>query len=363
MQPNPLAKMKIVPVNQWLIQAEGPLIISGPCSAESREQVLETAKRLKETGIVSAFRSGIWKPRTRPNEFEGHGIPALKWLTEVKEKFNLPVAVEVATPRHVEACLKENIDILWIGARTSVNPFSVQELAEALKGVDIPVLIKNPLNPDLKLWIGVLERFMLTGINKIAAIHRGFNTWEKTRYRNEPLWEIPVKLKSLFPDLPVLTDPSHIAGNRELIREVVQHALLLDTAGFMIESHYSPDDALTDARQQITPAELALLFQDMDIPRASVQNPCRDLEIFRCKIDEIDSTLINLLSKRMEVVRDIAKIKKECHMTVLQLKRWNNIIQTRTAEGEDKGLSREFLRNLLDIIHKESIEIQSKEIS
>jgi chorismate mutase len=355
--------MNIVPLNQWLPHREGPLIISGPCSAESREQVLETARLLKETGIVSAFRSGIWKPRTRPNEFEGHGIPALKWLTEVKQMYGFPVAVEVATPRHVEACLKEGTDILWIGARTSVNPFSVQELAEALRGVDIPVFIKNPLNPDLKLWMGVIERFLLSGITKLAAVHRGFNTYEKSRYRNEPLWEIPVKLKSHYPELPVLTDPSHIAGHRNLLREVIQHALLLDTSGFMIESHYNPDAALTDARQQVTPADLATLFEEIDIPLISEQSPCRDLEIFRCQIDEIDSALINLLSRRMDVVRDIARIKKECRMTVLQLKRWNTIIKTRTAEGEEKGLSLDFLRNLLDIIHKESIEIQSKEIS
>jgi chorismate mutase len=353
----------LIPFNQWLKKSDGPLIISGPCSAESREQVLETARLLKETGIVSAFRSGIWKPRTRPNEFEGHGIPALKWLTEVREKYDLPVAVEVATPHHVEACLKEGIDILWIGARTSVNPFSVQELAEALKGIDIPLLIKNPLNPDLSLWIGVVERFINTGIRRLAVIHRGFNTYEKSRYRNEPLWEIPVKLKSLHPNLPVLTDPSHITGNRQLLREVIQHALLLDTDGFMIETHINPDAALTDARQQITPSELAVLFKNLDIPLVSEQNPCRDLEKLRCKIDELDSAIIHLLSKRMDVVRDMAQIKKDCRMTVLQLTRWNNIIQTRTAEGEEKGLSREFLRNLLDIIHKESIEIQSKEIS
>jgi chorismate mutase len=355
--------MTITPVNEWLKRQGDLLIISGPCSAESREQVLQTAGQLKQTGMVAAFRSGIWKPRTMPNEFEGHGIPALKWLIEARQLYNLPLAVEVATPRHVEACLKEGIDILWIGARTSVNPFSVQELAEALRGVDVPVLVKNPLNPDLKLWIGVIERLMISGITKIAAVHRGFNTYEKTKYRNEPLWEIPVKLKSLYPELPVICDPSHIAGHRDLLREVVQQALLLDADGFMIETHYQPQNALTDAQQQIHPSGMADLFNAFEIPLAAEQTPCKDLEILRCKIDEFDKSLINLLAKRMNVVRDIAKIKKECRMTILQLKRWNTIIKTRTAEGEEMGLSPDFLRNLLDIIHKESIDIQSKELS
>lgn len=349
-----------MPLDEWLHPRSHPVIISGPCSAESREQVLTTAAALHRSGIVSAFRSGIWKPRTRPSEFEGHGVKALEWLREVKDRYGLPVAVEVATPGHIEACLQHGIDILWIGARTSVNPFSIQELAEALRGVDIPVMIKNPLNPDLALWIGVIERFYQSGIRKIAAIHRGFNTYEKTQFCNEPLWDIPIKLKSYFPSLPLLTDPSHITGKRSLLKEVAQQALLLDTDGFMIETHCNPEKALTDAAQQIKPAELSALVAGLKIPLKSDENPCRELEILRNRIDELDAMLVSILSNRMKVVNDIAHIKKECKMTVLQIKRWNNIIETRTSEGMAKGLSKEFLEKLLDLIHKESINIQSK---
>lgn len=356
-------EMDIVPIEEWLQPRSHPLIISGPCSAESRDQVLATAAALHKTGLVSAFRSGIWKPRTRPNGFQGRGEEALQWLKEVKETYGFPVTVEVATPTHVEACLKAGIDILWVGARTSVNPFSIQELAQALQGVDIPVMIKNPLNPDLALWVGVIERFYLSGITKMAAIHRGFNTYDKSRFRNEPLWDIPVKLKSIFPQLPVLCDPSHIAGKRSLLKEVAQKALLLDADGFMIESHINPSSALTDAAQQLKPADLLQLIKTLKIPEHSEENPCREMEILRNRIDELDSQLINVLANRMRVVQDMAHIKKECKMTVLQIKRWNNIIATRTEHGKEKGLSKDFLRNLLDLIHKESIEIQSKIIS
>jgi chorismate mutase len=353
----------VVPLKEWFTGQQHPFIISGPCSAESREQVLTTAAQLHQTGLVSVFRSGIWKPRTRPNEFEGHGAPALAWLTEVREMYGFPLAVEVATPKHVEACLKAGIDILWVGARTSVNPFSIQELSEALRGVSIPVMIKNPLSPDLSLWIGVIERFFNSGINKIAAIHRGFKTYNNGRYRNEPLWEIPVKLKSLFPTLPIICDPSHIGGQTNLLREIMQRALLLDVDGFMIESHCNPHTALTDAAQQIRPVELTALINNLKMPVASDQNPCNELEMLRNTIDEYDTTLIDLLAKRMKVVKDIAKIKKECKMTVLQINRWNEIVESRTREGAEKGLGKDFLRNLLDLVHKESIEIQSKIIS
>lgn len=352
--------LHIEPLSSWLPARSEPLVISGPCSAESREQVLATASALHKSGLVTAFRSGIWKPRSRPNGFEGRGEPALQWLKEVHHQYGFQLAVEVATPKHVEACLKEGIHILWIGARTSVNPFSIQELAEALKGVDIPVMIKNPLNPDLALWIGVIERFYLSGITKIAAIHRGFNTYEKTKYRNQPLWDIPVKLKSLFPQLPVICDPSHIAGQRGFLKEVAQQALLLDMEGFMIEAHHDPDKALTDAAQQVKPHDLEKLIRSLNIPVTSADNCCRDLEILRNKIDECDFQLIQALSKRMKLVNDIAYIKKDCKMTVLQIKRWNNIIATRMEEGLKKGLNDEFLKNLLDLIHKESIEIQSR---
>jgi chorismate mutase len=350
----------VLPIKEWFTHLHHPFIISGPCSAESREQVLATAAQLHQTGLVSAFRSGIWKPRTRPNEFEGHGTPALAWLTEARELYGFPLAVEVATPKHAEACLEAGIDILWVGARTSVNPFSVQELSEALRGVNIPVMIKNPLSPDLSLWIGVIERFYNSGIRKIAAIHRGFKTYNSGKYRNEPLWEIPIKLKSLFPTLPIICDPSHIGGQRTLLKEIVQRALLLDVDGFMIESHCNPQAALTDAAQQIQPIELQHLIHNVMIPVGSNQNPCKELEILRGTIDELDTTLISILAKRMQVVTDIARIKKECKISVLQINRWNDIVESRTNEGAEKGLSKEFLRNLLDFIHKESIEIQSK---
>jgi len=355
--------MNITPINQWLPAKANPLIISGPCSAETRDQVLATARQLHETGIVSAFRAGIWKPRTRPNEFEGYGIDALQWLAEAKQMYGLPLAVEVATPAHAQACLKAGVDILWIGARTTVNPFSVQELVDSLRGVDIPVMIKNPINPELALWIGVIERFYQGGITKIAAIHRGFNTYEKSRFRNEPLWGIPIKLKSLFPQLPIICDPSHIAGKRNLLHEVAQQALLLDIDGFMIESHCSPETALTDAAQQITPHELGNLVAQLKIPLPQGINPSKDLELLRSQIDELDSSLINILAKRMTVVRDIATLKKESKMTVLQVGRWNNIVQSRVDAGEEKGLSRPFMTNVLDLIHKESIDIQSKIIN
>jgi chorismate mutase len=354
---------RIIPIDQWLHHKSKPLIISGPCSAESREQVLATAERLYNTGVVSAFRSGLWKPRTRPGAFEGHGENALQWLVEVKEKYGFPLVVEVATPRHIEACLKAGIDIFWIGARTSVNPFSVQELAEALKGVDIPVMVKNPLNPDLSLWVGVIERFILSGITRIAAIHRGFNTWEKTRFRNDPLWDIPIKLKSIFPKLPILCDPSHIAGKRDLLLEVAQKALLLDMDGFMIETHFDPDNALTDAAQQITPEKLQELISKLDVPLHSEENPCRDIDHLRNRIDDLDSSLIGILSKRMEMVQEIAKIKKDCKMTVLQINRWNSIVEARTEEAMKLGLNEPFVRSMLDLIHKESIDVQSKIIS
>ncbi len=356
-------KYDILPLDNWLNPRSRPLVISGPCSAESREQVLNTAGELSATGLVSAFRSGIWKPRTRPNGFEGHGEVALEWLAEARSTFGLPLAVEVATPAHVEACLKAGIDILWVGARTSVNPFSIQELAQSLRGVDIPVMIKNPLTPDLALWMGVIERFYASGIQKLAAVHRGFTTYEKSRFRNEPLWDIPVKLKSNFPQLPVLCDPSHIAGKRSLLFEVMQQAMLLDADGLMIESHVNPRVAMTDAAQQVTPKVLSKLIEKLKIPVQADESPCKEMEILRNRVDELDNMLINILSERMAVVDDMGRIKKECEMAVLQIKRWKTIMETRTEYGLQKGLSKEFLENLLHLIHKESIKIQSKIIT
>lgn len=356
----PVKQIQPQNIEQWLPARHKPLLISGPCSAESREQVITTAAQLQATGLVSAFRAGVWKPRTRPSSFEGHGKTALAWLKEVKETYGFPLAVEVATPAHVEACLEAGIDILWVGARTSVNPFSVQELAEALRGVDIPVMVKNPLNPDLALWMGVLERFYMSGITKLAAIHRGFNTYEKSRFRNEPLWNIPIELKSSFPELPLICDPSHIAGKRNLIAEVTRQALLLDMNGLMIESHHMPSEALTDAAQQLKPVDLHTIFSKLTVPESAEENPCFELEILRKRIDEFDNQLIGILSKRMHVVEEIARLKSDCKMTILQVRRWNTIIRTRMEMGKEKGLDEKFLKNLLDLIHKESIELQSR---
>ncbi len=347
-------------LDTWLSDFSHPLIISGPCSAESRDQVLKTASALNDTGLVTVFRSGIWKPRTRPNGFEGRGEEALKWIAEVKERFGFLTTVEVATPAHVEASLKHGVDILWIGARTGVNPFSVQELAASLRGVDVPVLVKNPVNPDLNLWIGVLERFYNAGIKKIVAVHRGFNIFEKTPYRNAPLWEIPIELKRLFPDLPVFCDPSHIAGNRELIYDVAQKALLLDMNGLMIETHTDPPNAMTDAAQQLTPKQLVHLIENLDIPNTSSHTPCQEIEILRSKIDDCDFRLINSLADRMELVKQIAVLKKECKLPVLQVNRWNKILETRLQAAQLKGVSKEMIQKILEIIHAESINLQTR---
>jgi chorismate mutase len=351
---------KILPIETWLPSIGKPLIISGPCSAESREQVMATAQQLQKTGIVSAFRAGIWKPRTKPNTFEGHGEVALEWLQEVKELYKFPLAVEVATPAHIEICLKHGIDIFWIGARTGVNPFSMKELAEVLKGIDIPIMVKNPLSPDLALWAGNIERFLLNGNTKIAAIHRGFNTYEKTKYRNFPLWNLAVELKTMIPGLPVICDPSHIAGKRELLQEISQHALYLDMDGLMLETHCDPDNALTDAAQQITPDALKEMVGQLKILTPDENNPSHELEMLRKQIDELDSQLFRTIASRLAIVKDIAHIKKNHKMTIVQLTRWNQILQNRVNEGMEMGLNENFVRDFLAMIHKESIELQSK---
>lgn len=351
---------EFAPLSSWLPSAAQPLLISGPCSAESREQVLAIARALAQTGMVSAFRAGIWKPRTRPGAFEGQGLHALEWLQEVRERYAFPLAVEVATTSHVEACLKAGIDIIWIGARTSVNPFSVQEIAESLRGIDTPVMIKNPLNPDPALWAGVIERFYLSGVRRIAAIHRGFNTFEKTRYRNQPIWQIPIELKSIFPGLPLLCDPSHIAGQRQWIPEIAQQALDLDMDGLMIESHCHPEQALTDPAQQLTPDELTRLMKKLRISDAAEDRPMRELQKLRRAIDDYDHQMLQILAKRMDTVRDIAIWKKNQQITILQIKRWTDIMQDRIQAGSRLNLDKTFLHDILCLIHQQSIEIQSQ---
>jgi chorismate mutase len=352
--------LDILPLGDWLEIKDQPLIISGPCSAESEDQVLKTAIAISSIPNVRIFRAGIWKPRTRPGLFEGVGIDGLKWLKQVRNQTGLLTTVEVANPEHVEAALKYDVDILWIGARTVVNPFSLQELANILKGVNIPVMIKNPVNPDLNLWIGALERINQAGIKRIAAIHRGFYFFDKTPYRNAPMWEIPIELKRLIPDLPVICDPSHIGGDRKLLQDIAQKALDLEMNGLMIESHIDPDNALTDPQQQITPAELSKLVKTLIVRKEKGTFEFESkLEVLRKEIDKIDAELINILSRRMGLIDEIGKYKRDHNITILQLKRWSNIVQDRLNTGVDSGLKKEFLQKLLEIVHIESIQRQA----
>lgn len=352
--------LDILPLNKWLDTDDAPLVISGPCSAETEDQVLQTAMELSKIPNVKIFRSGIWKPRTRPGLFEGVGLQGLKWLKQVKDQTSLLTAVEVANPEHVEAALKYEVDILWIGARTVVNPFSVQELANVLNGIDIPVMVKNPVNPDMNLWIGALERINLSGIKRIAAIHRGFYFFDKTPYRNAPMWEIPIELKRLMPNLPVICDPSHICGERSMLLDVAQKALDLEMNGLMLESHIDPDNALTDPQQQIKPVELKKLINSLVIRKQEGNFEFESkLEELRTEIDKIDAELINILSRRMQLIDEIGQYKKDHNITILQLKRWSNIVQNRLKTGLDSGLQKEFLQKLLEIVHIESIQRQT----
>ena len=345
----------------WLDTNTKPLVISGPCSAESEEQVLETARELAKIESVKLFRAGVWKPRTRPNMFEGHGEEALKRLQTAKQETGLKTTVEVGNPQHVELSLKYGIDVLWIGARTVVNPFSIQEIAESLKGVDIPVMVKNPLNPDLSLWIGALERLNHSGITKLAAIHRGFDFFKKSTFRNAPMWEIPIELKRLFPQLPVFTDPSHIAGKRSLLAEIAQKALDLEMDGIMIESHWQPEKALTDAKQQITPSVLNDLIKNLILrERSGDFNFETKLEEYRSEIDRLDAEMIEILARRLNIVDAIGQYKKENNITILQLKRWSNIIQERLENGKNLGVNSDFLIKILELVHRESIARQAK---
>ena len=350
--------------NNWLgveKDTREPMVIAGPCSAESREQVLATAKALAATGKVHVMRAGIWKPRTRPNAFEGVGEVGLEWLKEAGNQTGMLVTTEVAKAQHVEACLKAGIDILWLGARTTVNPFSVQEIADALKGVDIPVMVKNPINPDLQLWIGALERLNRSGINRLAAIHRGFSPFRKNGYRNDPMWEIPIELKRLCPDLDVICDPSHICGSRERIANVSQKALDMDMSGLMIETHLDPDQALSDPQQQLTPDAFSLLIDNLTFRSPTTQNAefVNRLEMLREMIDEVDEVLLNKLAERMAIVEQIGDYKRENDVTILQIERWEEIMRTRLLDGDNLDLNPEFLKRLLQLIHKESIRKQT----
>ena len=351
----------ILPLNDWLPTSVLPLVISGPCSAESREQIMSTARQLAEIPQVKVFRAGIWKPRTRPSKFEGVGTKGLVWLQEVKAETRLLTTVEVATPLHIEQALRHEIDILWIGARTVVNPFSVQELAEVLKGVDIPVMVKNPVNPDLTLWLGALERLNSSGIRKLIAIHRGFYYYKHSIYRNQPMWEIPIDLQRMVPGLPILCDPSHICGRRDLLQGVSQKALDLGMSGLMIESHIHPDDALTDAEQQVTPEALSVIIKNLLVRNISGNIEFEThLEELRREIDKMDAELIDILCRRMKIVEEIGEYKRENNITILQIRRWSEIIHDRLNLGEKVGLHKDFLLKMLQLVHKESIRKQEE---
>ncbi|WP_291139229.1 bifunctional 3-deoxy-7-phosphoheptulonate synthase/chorismate mutase type II [Flavobacterium sp. UBA7663] len=350
----------------WLddFQLNHPLVIAGPCSAETEEQVLKIAHELKNSD-VSIFRAGIWKPRTRPGGFEGVGEIGLKWLQKAKAETGLLMATEVATAAHVKLALEHDIDVLWIGARTTVNPFAVQEIADALQGTDKIVLLKNPVNPDLSLWIGGLERLYNANIKKLGVIHRGFSTYEKTKYRNNPEWQIAIDLQNRFPDLPLICDPSHITGKRDMIQEVSQQALDLNYDGLIIETHIDPDNAWSDAAQQVTPETLKQMFINLRVRKVTDDESEYNQKMakLRMQIDEFDGKLLEILGNRMKVADKIGLLKKEKNVAILQNQRWNEILGKMILEGEEKGLSNEFVMHLFKAIHQESINHQENVIN
>src|SRR5215218_4377119 len=330
-----------------------PLIISGPCSAETEEQVLETATRLKKTGRVDALRAGIWKPRTRPGSFEGVGTKGLSWLTKAKEQTGLPIAVEVATGKQVEDALHFDVDVLWIGARTTVNPFSVQEVADAMRGINNPVLIKNPINPDLELWTGALERVAKAGVKEIGFIHRGFSSYGNTEYRNAPMWHLAIEMKRRYPDMLMINDPSHICGRRDILLDVAQQAIDLDFDGLMIESHIDPDKAWSDAKQQVTPERLAEMLGQIIWRKEEIQSEDVHLKLekMRQQINQLDDELMQILGQRMKIAEKIGLYKKENNITILQTHRWNDILERAYKKGEKFGLSKEFITKYFDAVH------------
>jgi chorismate mutase len=351
--------MKEVTQLAW---AKRPLIISGPCSAETEEQVMKTAVQLQETGKVDIMRAGIWKPRTRPGSFEGIGTKGLAWLQKAREITGIPVAVEVATAKQVEDALHFDVDVLWIGARTTVNPFSVQDVADALRGADVPVLIKNPINPDIDLWIGAVERVAKAGIKQIGLIHRGFSSYGNTEYRNAPMWHLAIEMKRRHPGMLFINDPSHICGRRDILQEVAQTAIDLDFDGLIIESHIDPDNAWSDAKQQVTPARLGEIISGIRWRREDVASEeyHAALEKLRQQINQLDDELMQIIGERMKVSEKIGQYKKENNITILQTNRWNAILERAFKKGDKLGLSREFITKYFDAVHMESINHQNK---
>jgi len=347
----------------WLddFNLDHPLVIAGPCSAETESQVLQIAHELKNSD-VSIFRAGIWKPRTRPGNFEGVGSIGLKWLQKVKQETGLLITTEVANPNHVKLALDHDVDVLWIGARSTVSPFIVQEIADALKNTDKIVLLKNPVNPDLSLWYGGIERLYTANIKKLGVIHRGFSTYTKTKFRNNPEWQIPIELQNRFPDLPLICDPSHICGRRDIIQEISQKALDLNFDGLMIETHNDPDTAWSDAAQQITPKNLIKLMKDLVIRNELIEERSfiNELENLREKIDDADSQILDILGNRMKISDEIGKIKKKQNVAILQSERWKDILKKMISDGKEKGLSEDFILKIFKAIHQESINHQEK---
>lgn len=353
-------KQSYSPLQNWMQVVKEPFLIAGPCSVESEDQMMETARGIAATGMASALRGGVWKPRTQPGHFEGIGAPALSWLKAAGKETGLPVITEVANARHVEEALNAGIDMLWIGARTTVNPFYVQEMADALQGVDIPVFVKNPIHPELKLWIGALERLEKAGVSRLAGIHRGFFAYQSEPFRNEPKWEVYFELRRLAPELPVICDPSHIAGKRELLQEVCQSALDLGLDGLMIETHRNPDKALSDARQQVTPQGLQRLMENLETRQDQLDDErfIHQLEDLRSEIDKLDSEMLELLRKRIGIVKEIGSVKYNNQVKIFQMKRWFSILKNRKALARELGLEEDIVHELFQLIHKYSINVQ-----
>ena len=354
-------QLDIIPVEDWgFFTLPKPMVIAGPCSAETEEQVLETARGLRALGI-NMFRAGIWKPRTHPGSFEGVGTPGLKWLQKVRQETGLKVCTEVANEKHVYECLKYGIDMVWIGARTSANPFMVQEIANALRDTDMPVLVKNPVNPDLDLWIGALERLNMAGIKKLGVIHRGFSAFRKMKYRNDPGWQVAVELRTRYPQLPFFADPSHMGGARGYILELSQRALDLGLDGLMIESHCKPECALSDASQQLTPAQLHDLLGEIRVREKQSEDLDykENLSQLRANIDVIDEELLNLLSSRMDISRKIGAYKRSHNVAILQAGRWDSLLSAMVEKGQAYGLSPEVIKGVMNAIHDESVRVQN----
>ena len=355
-------ELDIIPGTEWgFFTLPRPMCIAGPCSAETEEQVMETARGLSEFGI-HVYRAGIWKPRTHPGSFEGVGTPGLKWLRKVKETYGMKVCTEVASEKHVLECIKYGVDIVWIGARTSANPFLMQEIADALEGTDIPVLVKNPVNPDIDLWVGALERLNRAGIKKLGVIHRGFSTSAPILYRNDPGWKLAIEMRTRYPQMAFFADPSHMAGDRKYLQELSQRAMDLGLDGLMVESHCNPSCALSDAKQQLTPHDLQNLLESLVIRENTSENEAyKDgIEALRARIDVIDDNLLKLLAERMDVSRQIGRYKKEHNVAIIQAGRWDALLAAMVARAREKGISEEAITAIMNAIHDESVKVQNE---